>query len=155
MYINELETERQCQAAKGVTFNLKDFSAKRCLEQFRFTTDKIYLLCNLLRIPDPILCETCIHVSASFGLCLVWKRLEYPCRFCDLTLLFGQSPLLLSLIFKHVPNHINDNFRQKLSSLDQTWINPRLFAGVIAKKGAPLKNCCGFTDGTAREMDQP
>ena len=32
MYMNELETERQCQAAKGVTFNLKDFFSQ---EMFR------------------------------------------------------------------------------------------------------------------------
>ena len=68
MYMDELEIERQCQAAEGVTFNLKDFSAKRSLEQFRFIEDEVCLLCNLLRIPDPIVCETRIRVSASFGL---------------------------------------------------------------------------------------
>ena len=71
MYMNELETQRPCQATEGVTFNLKDFSAKRSLEQFRFIEDEVCLLCNLLRIPDPIVCETRILVSASFGLCLV------------------------------------------------------------------------------------
>ena len=87
--------------------------------------------------------------------CLVLRRLAYPCRICDLTLLFGRSPSQLSLIFKHVSNHIIDNFGQKLSSLDQAWINPQLFAGVTAEKGAPLKNCWGFIDATTREMDQP
>ena len=26
---------------------------------------------------------------------------------------------------------------------------------MIAEKGVPLKNCWGFVDGTAREMDRP
>ena len=140
---------------KPVSFNLRDVPESVCIRQFRFSRDDIYRLCHLLQIPDPVICRTRIRVSASFGLCLVLRRLAYPNRWCDLTLLFGKSQSYLSLVFKTVSDHIIQTFGHKLSSLDHAWIDPDMFAQAVADKGAPLKNCWGFIDGTAREIDRP
>lgn len=141
---------------KAVTyFNLRDVPESVCIQQFRFSKCDIYHLCHLLRIPDPVTCNTRIRVSASFGLCLFLRRLAYPNRYCDLSMFFGRSPSHLSLIFKTVSDHIIENFGHKLSSLDQAWIDPERFAQAVADKGVPLKNCWGFIDGTAREMCRP
>ena len=91
---------------KAVTyFNLCDVPDSVCIQQFRFSKGDIYRLCHLLHIPDPLTCNTRIRVSASFGLCVVLRRLVYPDRFCDLSLFFGRSPSHLSLIFKTVSDH--------------------------------------------------
>ncbi|KAK7481138.1 hypothetical protein BaRGS_00027571 [Batillaria attramentaria] len=149
------EELKEMSNRKTVNFHLRDVPDSVCIQQFRFCKEEIYRLCHLLRIPDPVICSTGIRVSASFALCPTLRRLAYPNRWCDLTLLFGRSISQLSLIFKEVSNLIIDNFGHKLSSLDQAWIDPERFAQAVADKGAPLNNCWGLIDGTAREMTRP
>lgn len=35
------------------------------------------------------------------------------------------------------------------------WLNPQAFARAIFDKGSPLRDCWGFTDGTARPIFRP
>lgn len=46
-------------------------------------------------------------------------------------------------------------FSHLLTSLDLTWLDPALFSEVIHRKGAPLNQCWGFVDGTARPIARP
>ncbi|KAK3735527.1 hypothetical protein QZH41_010030, partial [Actinostola sp. cb2023] len=50
---------------------------------------------------------------------------------------------------------INDRFSFLLENLDLVWLHPQTFAEAIYRKGAPLKDCWGFIDGTARPIVRP
>ena len=40
-------------------------------------------------------------------------------------------------------------------SLQLAWLDPETFSQAIHMKGAPLDNCWGFIDGTARPIARP
>ena len=42
-----------------------------------------------------------------------------------------------------------------LNSLELVWLDPEMFANAIHDKGAPLDQCWGFIDGTARPIARP
>jgi len=48
-----------------------------------------------------------------------------------------------------------DRFKHLLSSLDLVWLDPELVSQFINNKGAPLNQCWGFIDGTARPIACP
>ena len=48
-----------------------------------------------------------------------------------------------------------DRFKHLLDSLDLVLLVPELFSQVINDKGAPLNQCWGFIDGTARPIARP
>lgn len=46
-------------------------------------------------------------------------------------------------------------FGHLLDQLDLAWIEPESFSRAIYEKGAPLRNCWAFIDGTARPICRP
>ncbi len=48
-----------------------------------------------------------------------------------------------------------DRFKHLLDNLDLVWLDPELFSQAIHNKGAPLNQCWGFIDGTARPTARP
>lgn len=88
--------------------------------------------------------------SVCLGLCVLLRRLAYPNRLVDLQPMFGKSIPDLSLIFNAMINHVHHNFGERLTSLDQWWLDPdhlEQYAGAIHLKGSPLHDCVGFIDG--------
>ena len=69
----------------------------------------------------------------------------------------GQIPEL-SVIFNLVIEYLYDRYGHLLQDLNQTWSsaeNLRLLADAVHAKGAPLQNCWGVIDGTARPICRP
>ena len=55
-------------------------------------------------------------------------------------------------------NYIYENHHQRLTNWDQTFLNPAKleeYAQAISDRGAALKNCLGFIDGTVRPICRP
>ena len=50
---------------------------------------------------------------------------------------------------------IYQRYNHLLNSLDLVWLDPEMFANAIHDKGAPLDQCWGFIDGTARPIARP
>lgn len=77
----------------------------------------------------------------------------------DLEVLFGRGSSVLSSIAAKVYRHIDSTFGILLSDLNvHRWLDvaelERMSRAVHAK-GAPLTNCWGFIDGTARAICRP
>lgn len=92
------------------------------------------------------------------GLCLLLKRLAYPCRYSDLIYRFARPVPELSLIANTVLDWVYDNHSHRLTSWNQPHLSPnhlQLYAQAIARKGSPLRNCFGFVDGTVRAVSRP
>ena len=61
----------------------------------------------------------------------------------------------LSIISNTVMNYIYENHRQRLTNWNQTFLNPAKleeYTQAISDRGAALKNCFGFIDGTVRPI---
>ena len=55
-------------------------------------------------------------------------------------------------------NYIYENHQQRLTNWNQTFLNPAKleeYAQAISDRGAALKNCFGFIDGTVRPICRP
>lgn len=50
---------------------------------------------------------------------------------------------------------VHERFGHLVISLDLVWLDPELFAKAISTKGAQLRQCWGFIDGTIRPISRP
>ena len=50
-----------------------------------------------LQIPEKIVCQQRTTCSGMEGLCILLKRLAYPCRYTDMVSRFGRNPTELNL----------------------------------------------------------
>ncbi|VEN41877.1 unnamed protein product [Callosobruchus maculatus] len=140
-------------------FNLEDVDNNDCTSLFRFEKNDLYQLCEALRLPEFITTYNQNKVSGRTGLCMLLRRLVYPNRLSDLQGLFGYSPQTISMVTRHVTDILMQNHGHLLSNLEQLpWLNHQrleLYAQAIHNKGAPMHNCWGFIDGTARAICRP
>ena len=71
--------------------------------------------------------------------------------------MFGRSVPELSEIVSEVSGHIFNTHGYLLRTLNQPWLQPdqlQRFADAVYSKGAALKNCWGFIDGTVRPISR-
>ena len=98
-------------------------------------------------------------ISGLEGLCIYLRWLAYPNRLSDLEALFALSPSYLSAIANTTMNIIDRNKGHLLTHLSNlTWLNQNKFqyyANAVTQKRAPIRNCWGFVDGTARPICRP
>ena len=50
---------------------------------------------------------------------------------------------------------VHARFKHLLSSFSLSWLDLEAFAAAVHAKGAPLTQCFGFIDGTARPISRP
>ena len=73
-------------------FNLVEMKDDECLAEFRVRKTDIPLLVEALGIPNEFVCEQRSVVAGTEALCMLLKRLTYPCRYSDMMQRFGQRP---------------------------------------------------------------
>jgi hypothetical protein len=128
-----------------------------CLLLFRFSRVVIRRLVAVWRMPKVLVLRYVGTASASSAACLLLRRFAYPARLSDLVGLFGQTPDQMSRIFRHVVGLVFVNCNVLLN-LNHRRITPavlRRYAGAITAKGAPLRQCFAFIDGTVRAISRP
>ena len=122
-----------------------------CLERFRFLKRDITQLAGALRLPDKFVGYQGTACNTIEGLCVLLRRLAYPCRYVDLIPLFGRSKAELSIISNVVLDFIYAEHKHLLNSFVVPWMSQRnlsLYCEAVHRKGAALDNCWGFVDGT-------
>ena len=140
-------------------FSLDNWEDSECWTELRFGKEDLDLLLLNLQIPDEIVCSQRSVCDGMEGMCILLKRLAYPCRYTDMVPRFGRNPTELCLIFNSVLDFLYSTHRHRL----QNWnMNPFLqperlhrYAETIHQHGAPLQNCFGFVDGTVRSIARP
>ena len=139
-------------------FSLDDMDSSECKADFRLEKEDIPVLGNLLRVPRWFRCPQGTVCSGTEGLCLLLRRLAYPCRYSDLIPRFARSVPELCMISNVVLNWIYDEHGHRLTSWNQPFLSPdslAVYARAVADKGGPLRNCFGFIDGTVRHICRP
>ncbi|GMF21624.1 unnamed protein product [Phytophthora fragariaefolia] len=78
------------------TFTLDDIDPTTCRRRFRFLPDEIEQLDEALKLPPFITTAQGCHVPRQEALCLLLRRLAYPCRLKNLEEAFGRRDSVLS-----------------------------------------------------------
>ena len=139
-------------------FSVDEWSDVECKTELKFAKKHLPELCECLGIPGKITCVQRTVCGGMEGLCILLKRLAYPCRYTDMVPRFGRNPTELCLIFNTMIDFIYDNHNHRLRSWDQFFLQPNQlysYAEAVHRLGAPLGNCFGFIDGTVRGIARP
>ena len=136
-------------------FDLERLTDDECRVEFRFKNNNIYDIVNALQIPN-IVTYNRLTVEPVEGLCILLKRLAYPCRYSDMVPRFARPIPELCIITNHVMNLIYNQWSFLLSDFEgRNSLSPQnleKYAAAIHAKGTPLTNCWGFIDGTVRPI---
>ena len=139
-------------------FDLNAMDETECKAEFRFTKSEIPRLAEALDIPGTFFCHQGTTAPGIEGLCLVLRRLTYPCRYSDLIPRFGRPVPELSMIYNIVLDYIYNTHGHRISQWNHTILDPvslERYAEAVYDKGAALDNCIGFIDGTVRPICRP
>ena len=138
-------------------FSLDFMENDECTSEFRFEKEDLFLLHDVLQIPDQITCYNGTVVSAIEALCICLKY-AYPCRYLDMIPRFGRPVSELCIINNYTLNFIFNRLNYLLNTMNQAWLSPnflQLFADAIYGNEAPLDNCWRFIDGTVTPCGRP
>ena len=70
-------------------FSLDHFSEEKCIAEFRVEKNYFPVLADALGIPPVFRCSQRSLLDGMEGLCMLLKRLAYPCRYSDMIPRFG------------------------------------------------------------------
>ena len=104
---------------KHAKFNINDWTEDECWADFRFHKDDLYRLQNALNFVQPIITDNRLNVDPLEALCILLKRLAFPCRYSDMIPRFGRSVPDLCLIFNKTLDKVYNDFGHLLTSFDQ------------------------------------
>ena len=113
---------------------------------------------HAMGVPEIVTLPNRAKLDGLEALCITLQRYAYPCRYGDLVRGFGRPVPQLCLAFNWMTSFIWDNHKDRISSLDQQWLSPHhleTYADAVHQKGAALRNCWGFVDGTVRPVCRP
>lgn len=139
-------------------FDVDKWDDTECRTELRFAKKDLAGLIEELGFPPKFVCCQRTVCSDVEALCILLKRLAFPCRFSDMVPRFGRNPSELCLIFNTVVDFVYDMHHHRLSDWNQPMLQPpklQEYAAAIHQRGAPLTNCFGFVDGTLRPVCRP
>ena len=138
--------------------DLNDMNDSECLAEFRVKKRDLPILAEALQIPDSFTCSQRSVVSGMEGLCILLRRLAYPCRYSDIIPRFGLPVPVLSMVCNDVLDFVYETHGHRITQWNPTVLSPadlQIYSDAVAAKGAALQNCFGFIDGTVRPICRP
>ena len=113
---------------------------------------------DILQIPAIIECEQRSVCDGVEGLCILLRRLSYPCRYGDMIQRFAKPVPILCMVANKLFDHIYNHHGYRVTEWNHDILAPvilQTYVDAITAKGAPLENCFGFVDGTVRPISRP
>ena len=102
-------------------FDLQSVPEPECLSNFRFEKTDIPILADVLGLPDVFRCPQRITAKKLEGLCILLRRLAFPCRYADMMPTFNRPVPELSMITNEVLDFIFENHSNRMG-----WTSPQL-----------------------------
>ena len=141
-----------------ITANFDAMDETECRAEFRFAKTDLPLHVHALGIPDQFTCAQRTVCDGMEGLCMVLRRMAYPCSYSDLIPPFGRPVPVLSMICNRVVDFLFDSHVHLITRWNPQLLDPaspQMHCDAIFRKGAPLDNCFGFIDGTVHPGCRP
>jgi len=113
---------------------------------------------EVLEIPETIRCDQRSICGGIEGLCMLLRRLSYPCRYRDMIQWFTKPVPVFSMVTNILIDHIYAIHGRWLTQTNLDISSPdhlEMYAAAITLRGSPLHNCFGFIDGTVRPTARP
>lgn len=141
----------------GKRIDIDSLTVEQCVGLFRFKQVDLRQLCTLLKLPANFTFSNGTTWTALEGLCVVLRRLAYPCRLRDLAEMFGRSPTCLSIVFNRTCIYLSLTWQHHLEDLQAAYLTPGRYTSYAQAIGTmcPLQSCWGFIDGTVRPICRP
>ena len=139
-------------------FDLENMDEANCKVYFRVEKRDLHTLGEVLEIPPTFRCLQRSVCEGMEELCMLLKRLAYPCRYSDMIACFGRPVPEPCTITNLVMDFIYDLHGHRITQWNPTILNSRLleeYATAISDKGAALDNCFGLVEGTVRLISRP
>ena len=108
-------------------FCLDKMNEAECLAEFRVQKHDLIFLQQVLQIPDIIKCPQRTTRSGLEGLCILFNRLAYPCRYSDMIQRIGRSVSELCMISNLVTDLIYDNHGHRVIQWNPYVLSPETF----------------------------
>ena len=120
-------------------FTLVNMDEAECKAEFRVEKNDLQRLAEALQIPGTFKCHKGTVCDGMEGLCMLLKRLAYPCRFSDMIeTRFGRSVPELCMITNRVMDFIYNTHGHRITQWNPAVLNPgflKRYAAAIAGKG--------------------
>ena len=87
-------------------FDLDNMDEAECLAEYRFEKRHLHLLAEALRVPANFTTPQRSRVDGMEGLCILLRRLSYPCRYSDMISRFACAVPVLSMVTNEVINFL-------------------------------------------------
>ena len=126
-------------------FELTDMNEAECKAEFRFKKSALPQLVEALRIPQVFKCKQKSVCGGMEGLCMLLRRLAYPCQYSDLIPRFGRPVPEISMITTKVADFTYESHGRRIMEWNSSY----------TRKGSALNNCFGSVDGTVRPICRP
>ena len=105
-------------------FDLDNMSEAECKAEFRFEQKDLPAVTEALQIPPPFKLHQGSRVSGMDGLCILLRRLAYPCKFGDMVPRFGKPVLVLSMVTNTVIDYIYTIHGHRITRWNDQLLNP-------------------------------
>ncbi|XP_028410552.1 uncharacterized protein LOC114533250 [Dendronephthya gigantea] len=139
-------------------FDLESILEPECRSNFRFDKADIPVLADVLGLPETFHCDQGTVARKLEAICILLRRLAFPCRYADMIQLFGRPVPELCMITNKILDFIYERHGHRLTEWNENLMNPenlQIYADTVYRKGAALSNCFGFVDGTVRPICRP
>ena len=116
----------------------ENISEAECKTEFRFERGDIERLPDVLQLPPTFECPQGSVCDRIEGLCILLRRLTYPCRYSDMVSRFARPVPVLCMICNIVLNYIYDLHHRKITAWNQAILNPLVlqqYADAASDKG--------------------
>ena len=139
-------------------FSLENLSDEECIAEFRVERSDLPIFADTVGTPPIFRCSQRSVCDGMEGLCMLLKRLTYPCRYIDMIPRFGRPVPEISMKTNVVSDWIYTEHGHHLTDFNQPFLSRaslRTSGDAIHQKGAALNNCWGFIDGTVCPICRP
>ena len=136
----------------------ENISEAECKAEFRFERGDIERLADVLQLPPTFTCPQGSVCERIEGLCILLRRVAYPCRYSDMVSRFAKPVPVLCMVSNIVLNYIFDLHHHRITTWNNSILNPfaiQQYSDAESDKDAALNNCFGFVDGTVRPICRP
>ena len=104
-------------------FDLDSMNSAECKAEFRVEKQNLPRLVAALQLPPVLRYEQRSICDDIEGLCMLLKRVTYPCRLCDMIPRFGRPVSVISLITNDVIDYIYDVHVHLITQWNQDLLN--------------------------------